>query len=129
MEKEKLVIADTDVIIEFLDRNNEFVAQKLRSFGINNIFLSEVTASKLVFGARNRKHLATLTTFLGQCVVLSVNNAISAFHFKLVRDHSLSHKLKVQDALIAAATALHWEIELYTLNKKDFRFIKDIVLI
>ena len=128
MEKEKLVIADTDVIIEFLDRNNDIVATKLRSFGINNIFLSEVTASELIFGAIDKKHLATLTAFVDQCVVLSINNAISTLHYKLVRNYALSHKLKVQDALIAA-TALHWEIDFYTLNKKDFKFIKGLQLI
>lgn len=128
MEKAKLVIVDTDVIIEFLDRNNEIVTKKLRSFGINNVLMSEVTASELIFGARNRKHLATLAAFLNQCVILSINEAISNLHFKLVRDYSLSHKLKVQDALIAA-TALHWEIDFYTLNKKDFKFIKGLQLI
>jgi tRNA(fMet)-specific endonuclease VapC len=128
MEKEKLVIADTDVIIEFLDRDNEVVKQKLRSFGINNIFLSEVTASELVFGARDKKHLATLIAFVDQCVVLPINEATSNLHFKLVRDYSLSHKLQVQDALIAA-TALHWDIDLFTLNLKDFKFIKGLRLL
>jgi tRNA(fMet)-specific endonuclease VapC len=128
MEKERLIIADTDVIIEFLDRKNNVVSTKLRSFGINNIFMSEVTASELIFGAKDRKHLAILTSFVDQCVVLSINDAISALHYKLVRNYSLSHKLKVQDALIAA-TALYWEIDFYTLNKKDFKFIKGLKLI
>lgn len=123
-----MVVVDTDVIIEFLDRNNEVVTKKLRSFGINNVLMSEVTASELVFGARDRKHLATLVAFLNQCVILSINETISSLHFKLVHDYSLSHKLKIQDALIAA-TALHWEIDFYTLNKKDFKFIKGLQLI
>jgi tRNA(fMet)-specific endonuclease VapC len=128
MEKAKLVVVDTDVIIEFLDRNNEVVTKKLRSFGINNVLMSEVTAPELVFGARDRKHLATLVAFLNRYVILSINETISSLHIKLVRDYSLSHKLKIQDALISA-TALHWEIDFYTLNKKDFKFRKELRLI
>ena len=40
-------------------------------------------------------------------------------------DYSLSHKLTIPDALIAA-TAITQDLELYTLNIKDFRFIKDL---
>jgi len=42
-------------------------------------------------------------------------------------DYSLSHKLSIPDAIIAA-TALHYDIELYTYNTKDFRFIEGIKL-
>ena len=41
--------------------------------------------------------------------------------------YSLSHKLSIPDALIAA-TALNYDIELYTYNIKDFRFIDGIKL-
>jgi len=43
----------------------------------------------------------------------------------LVEQYCLSHKLALPDALIAA-TALHYDIELYTLNLKDFKFIPDL---
>ena len=36
--------------------------------------------------------------------------------------YSLSHKLTIPDALIAATAIVH-DIELYSLNLKDFRFI------
>jgi hypothetical protein len=39
--------------------------------------------------------------------------------------YSLSHKLTIPDALIAA-TALTHNISLYTLNLKDFRFIQGL---
>jgi hypothetical protein len=128
MEEKKLVIADTDVIIEFLDRDNRSVKQKLLSLGINNLFLSEVTAAELVYGARDKKHLITLTDFVTQCVVLSLHEDISKLHFKLVHLYALSHKLKVQDALIAA-TAIYWELDLFTFNKRDFKFIEGLKLL
>ena len=41
--------------------------------------------------------------------------------------YSKSHGLTVPDALIAA-TALINDLEIYTLNKKDFRYIADLKL-
>jgi len=43
----------------------------------------------------------------------------------LLEEFALSHKLSVPDALIAA-TALSQGIPLYTLNRKDFRFIPNL---
>jgi predicted nucleic acid-binding protein len=41
--------------------------------------------------------------------------------------YSLSHKLSIPDALIAS-TALVYNLDLYTLNLKDFRFIEGLNL-
>ena len=45
----------------------------------------------------------------------------------LIEIYSKSHGLKVADALIAA-TAISSDIELWTFNKKDFRFIENLRL-
>ncbi|MEG4117310.1 PIN domain-containing protein [Microcoleus sp. N9_B4] len=44
---------------------------------------------------------------------------------ELMAQYSLSHKLTIPDAMIAA-TALTHNISLYTLNLKDFRFIEGL---
>ncbi|WP_223300921.1 PIN domain-containing protein [Oscillatoria nigro-viridis] len=44
---------------------------------------------------------------------------------QLMAQYSLSHKLTIPDAMIAA-TALTHNISLYTLNLKDFRFIQGL---
>ena len=41
--------------------------------------------------------------------------------------YSLSHKITIPDALIAATALVH-DISLYTLNIKDFRFIEELNL-
>lgn len=127
MEEEKLVIADTDVLIEFLDRANKKVKERLLVIGIENICISEITASELLYGARDKRHWESLSKFIDQSLVLPVTREISNLHLTLVSEYSLSHKLKVQDALIAA-TSIKLNLELYTLNVKDFKFIKDIRL-
>ena len=128
MEEKKSVIADTDVLIEFLDRGNTTVKEKLLVIGIENICISEITASELLYGARDKKHWENLMKFIEQSLVLPVTREISNLHLNLVSSYSLTHKLKVQDALIAA-TAITLSLELYTLNVKDFKFIKDIRLL
>ena len=45
----------------------------------------------------------------------------------LVEQYCLSHKTDLEDALIAA-TAILYQIELYTLNIKDFIFIPNVKL-
>ena len=127
MEEEKLVIADTDVLIEFLDRANKKVKERLLVIGIENICISEITASELLYGARDKRHWESLSKFIDQSLVLPVTREISNLHLTLVSEYSLSHRLKVQDALIAA-TSIKLNLELYTLNVKDFKFIKDIRL-
>jgi tRNA(fMet)-specific endonuclease VapC len=47
--------------------------------------------------------------------------------YQLMTDYSLSHKLSLPDGLIAA-TSLIENINLYTLNLKDFKYIKGIKL-
>ena len=46
---------------------------------------------------------------------------------ELIMSYSSSHGLLMGDAFIAA-TALTMDIELFTFNKKDFRFIKHLNL-
>jgi len=44
-----------------------------------------------------------------------------------MEEYSLSHRLSIPDALIAS-TAIVNDLELFTLNLKDFRFIKGLKL-
>jgi predicted nucleic acid-binding protein len=45
----------------------------------------------------------------------------------LIKNYSLSHKLNIPDALIAAS-AIVTQSKLLTLNIKDFKYIPDIEL-
>jgi predicted nucleic acid-binding protein len=60
-------------------------------------------------------------------IVLPIELGISMMTVNLVEKYSLSHKLSLPDAMIAA-TALYHNIPLYTLNTKDFKFIPKIKL-
>jgi tRNA(fMet)-specific endonuclease VapC len=58
---------------------------------------------------------------------LPLTSDISRIFLDLMEEYSLSHKLSLPDALIAA-TVLEHDLELYTLNVRDFGFISGLAL-
>ena len=120
MEK-KLVLCDTNIFIEFY-REKEEIIENLKRIGSNNIALSAITAGELIYGALNKRELKTIRNDIEHLRVLPVNENISQAFIKLMFDYSLSHNLDMPDALIAA-TAIEFDIQIYTLNKKHFKYI------
>jgi tRNA(fMet)-specific endonuclease VapC len=62
---------------------------------------------------------------LNKLEILHIHEGISKNAVELVEEYALSHKLSIPDALIAA-TAIYYNLPLYTLNLKDFVFIKAV---
>ena len=128
MEKEKLVVCDTNVLIEVIDRNNKEMILTLIDLGASNLYISSISYSELILGATNKSHLARLLRELNRFPVLSLTPSIDLQHRKLLMQYSLSHGLTIPDALIAAS-ALDKGYRLLTLNKKDFKFIEGLDLL
>lgn len=120
MEK-KLVLCDTNIIIEFYKGNGKIV-EILQKIGVENIVIRSITATELVFGAINKTELKTIIADIEQLTLFPLNETISEQFLNLMQQYSLSHKLDIPDALIAA-TALVNDLELYTLNVKHFKYI------
>ena len=76
----------------------------------------------------NKRELNQLLKYLQKLKNIPVNQVISTKSIELLSHYSLSHNLNLPDALIAA-TALYHKIPLYTLNRKDFRYIEEIELL
>ena len=125
MEK-KLILCDTNIIIEFYKGNQVFV-EKLRKIGLDNIVISSITLAELVFGALNKMELNTILKDSKALRLISINETVSHIFLELMTEYSLSHRLSIPDALIAS-TAIVNDLELFTLNLKDFRFIKGLRL-
>ena len=89
--------------------------------------ISVITQGELLYGALNKLELNRLQRSLKRIKILPVNEAISRLHIALLETYVLSHKLDVPDALIAA-TAIHHNCPLYTVNLKDFRYIDALAL-
>lgn len=126
MANQQLVLCDTNILIEFY-RNNARILTELRKIGQSNIAISVVTAGELIYGAFNKQELNQILKDIAHLKLLHIEKQIGDLHLQLMAEFSLSHSLTLPDALIAA-TALHYDIPLYTLNKKDFRYIPGLVL-
>lgn len=121
-----MIICDTNILIEFY-KADPTVIQTLRRIGAAHIAVSVITKAELFYGARDKQELAKIEQHISLCQCYGLNDAISALFIELMSRYSLSHKVSIPDMLIAA-TAINHELELYTLNTKDFKFIPELNL-
>ena len=122
-----MILCDTNILIEIY-RDNAKIIEAVKQIGQENIAVSDVTCAELLYGARNKKELQTIRKDLNKLTVLPIQSSISNLAVELVEKYALSHKLSLPDALIAS-TAITHNMELYTLNLKDFRFLEDVKLV
>ncbi len=121
-----MILCDTNIFIEIYKGNIDIISA-FKKIGQHNMAISYVSCAELLYGARNMKELRAIRKDIDVLTVLPIQTAISTLAVLLVEKYTLSHKLSLPDALIAA-TALHYNMALYTLNVKDFKFIKEVRL-
>lgn len=121
-----MILCDTNILIEIYKGNPDII-KHIKKIGQENIAISDVTSAELFFGARDKGELKAIKNDLTSLTTLPINSNISSSAVGLVEKYALSHRLHLPDALIAA-TAIYYEVELFTLNIKDFRFLKKVKL-
>ena len=126
MGQNKIVLCDTDIIIEFY-RNNPDIISELKNIGQENIAVSTITAGELIYGALNKKELNQIKKDIKNLTVLYIDKKTCDIFLDIMGKYVLSHKLALPDGFIAAS-ALENDVKLYTLNLKDYRFIEELKL-
>lgn len=126
MESQEIVLCDTNILIEFY-KNNTSIIQDLKTIGIQNIAINTIVLAELIYGVHNKKELNEILKNASQLTIFPINDEISQLIIQLMIKFSLSHNLALPDAFIAA-TSLHYKCPLFTMNKKDFRYIDNLVL-
>jgi tRNA(fMet)-specific endonuclease VapC len=122
-----VVIFDTTILIEISKGNNE-VKQKVVEMSPSIIYISTITAAEFIVGARDKSDMLKIKRHLDNYTFLSINEGIDTIFLDLFTFYALSHRPGIADMLIAAS-ALYYELPVYTLNKKHFGFIPGIQLI
>jgi predicted nucleic acid-binding protein len=89
--------------------------------------LSQVTAMELIVGARDKRELGTIDSFLAQYPVVPLSDSIGARAYELLKTYAKSHGLHVFDSLVAA-TAIEKAHTLVTLNRKHYQMIEGLLL-
>ena len=123
-----MVVVDADVMIEVL-RKNPAVASYLRNdIGAFNIVLSAVTIAEIQQGATNKESLQQINRLLKQYIILPIDHHVSNLFSNLVQKYVLSHDTDIGDTFVAA-TALHYQLPLLTMNHKHYKHIPNLQLI
>jgi hypothetical protein len=116
----KAVLCDTCVLVDFVNGRSEQITE-LKANGIQ-LFINPVIELELLQGARNKAELLRLEKIVAMFYIVEMPAEVIDVARQLIKLYSLSHSLRLADALIAA-TALVYELDLLTHNVKDFRFI------
>ena len=124
-DKMKKIICDTNVISRYiLNSSTENTITIEEIIGIENIFITPVIYIELMNwlafyeGIEKTKRMQ-LKKLINSIPVITLNEDICNFAMKLAFQNPHS---KVADTLIGA-TAIYYNINIYTLNKKDFELI------
>lgn len=121
-----MVLCDTNIFISaFNGRLNTI--EELDKIGLNAIVLSAVTVMELLQGMGNKEELAKMKKKIKYYDIIQIDAEISAKAIEFVEIYKLSHGLQIPDAIIGA-TAVVYQLPLYTYNLKDFNFLPNINL-
>jgi len=122
-----IVFIDTNIVIEYIKkRDNEKIIEFVDSF--DKVYINDVVIMELYQGARDKRELNYIKKKIMKFEVLKMNQEIISLAREILDRYTLSHNTKIMDALIAS-TVIMYNIDLYTFNKKDFRYLEQVNLI
>jgi len=124
MAKKKIILCDTDVLIEHF-HGNQSIVKELDTLGFERLSISVVTVGEIYFGMRKRETAAT-RDLIRRFNLLHIDKTTSQTFIQLMLGYK-SKGISVPDAFIAA-TALTQKVELFTLNRSDYNFIEGLTL-
>ena len=127
----KKIICDTDVMIDYWDttKNRDLESKSIidQFIGIDNIVISVISKMELLMGANNKAEETIIKKKLHGLDVVLINNEITIEAINLFEKYRLSHGLAIPDCFIAAIAKIT-ELELFTYNIKDYKFIDNLKL-
>lgn len=124
------IICDTDVLIELFDTKKSRHSKTdaiIEGIGIENILISAITRMELIKGTLIKEHSEQLSKKLKRFDTILLTPEITIRTIELLNRYHLSHGLAIPDGLIAA-TSLETDLNLFTYNVRDFKFINGLKL-
>ncbi len=125
MEKE-LILCDTNIFISWFAGRIDTI-NTLESIGLDNILIPSISTMELIQGIRNKREQTEFREKLKKYHIIHFSETTSRLAIELMEKYKLSHGLLIPDAIIAA-TAITYDLKLFTYNIKDFIFISGIRL-
>jgi len=120
------LLCDTCVIIDFMNGRSQELDELINNGTI--LFINSIIEMELLQGARDKKELRIIEKKLHVFRLLNMQQDIFDLATEYVLNYRLSHNLALPDAIIGA-TAIFYQMPLFTYNRKDFRFLPEIQLV
>ncbi len=117
-----LVFLDSCIVIDYI--NGKITLDNTQ---MNNYCFNTVVEMEVLVGTKNKRDLHTTNKKLSNFNTIDINQEILDLARNLVNQYTLSHNMTIYDAIIAA-TCLVYDLPLWTYNKKDFRYLKELKL-
>ena len=119
------LLCDTCVIIDFMNGRSQVLNELINNE--TTLFINSIIEMELLQGARDKKELRIIENKLHSFRLLNMQQDIFDLATQNIRTYRLSHSLALPDAIIGA-TAIFYQMPLFTYNRKDFKFLLDIQL-
>jgi predicted nucleic acid-binding protein len=113
-----VIFIDTCILIDYAKGNLELDFSK-------NYFINSIVQLEFKVGALNKRELKKINQILSNFKLVELDQDIFDLADNLIEKYALSHNMAIYDAIIAA-TCLVYDLRLWALNKKDFRFIDEL---
>jgi hypothetical protein len=123
MGQKPQILVDTDIIIKVYRGHKEHSVAFERDKG--KLAVSAITYLELLHGLKSRRRIIDLHKQMKAFEVIHLSEAISQRALDIVNKYGVSNSIKPADAIIAA-TALTSNLQLFTDNREDFSFIKEL---
>jgi predicted nucleic acid-binding protein len=120
------LLCDTCVIIDYMSERSPKLHNLIDEQV--NLFINSIIEMELLQGARNKIELRGIEKRLQMFRLLNMQQAIFDLATQFIREYRLSHGLSLPDAVIGA-TAVYYQMPLFTYNQKDFNFLPTIQLL
>jgi hypothetical protein len=125
------VVCDTDVMIDYWDVSSKRHSQTKtiieEKIGLDNIVISAITKMELLMGANNKTEESIIKKKLGRFNIALINNDITILAIELFETYRLSQGLAIPDCFIGSIARI-LNLELFTYNLKDFRYMSELKL-
>jgi tRNA(fMet)-specific endonuclease VapC len=119
------LLCDTCVIIDFMSGRSHELDELMASN--TTLFINSIIEMELLQGIRNNVELRRIEKKLTAFRLLNMQQIIFDLATQFIRDYRLSQGLLLPDAVIGA-TAIYYQMPLFTYNRKDFGYLPVISL-
>jgi len=126
---EDLIVADTDVIIDFFTDVHPFAQAVYKIIEKDKLAITSISVFELYAGISGKKRLEQIENFVKNVFIYSLNTIEAAIAGKIFTQLKAKGKLIGNQDILIAGICIANSLPLLTRNVAHFEIIKDIKLI